>query len=251
MPRETREFRFKIDCFTPETIPMARLAEYMADLADLLGTTKSVHFVRLEGGSTTLVQNVEYEAIPKVQQRIRGVLTKESPQDAISAYEHLDDMLEKDNAIGELIEWGDAPAPRVLNFPGRTRPKPMVYGPMTQEGSLDGVLIAVGGKNDPVPLHLEYGDIIHNCLAGRSLAMNIAANLFGPTLRVFGSGRWKRQESGRWEMLRFTVSDFQVLDQESLSEAVLDLQKIGGPLADLEDPLGALVDLRGSDEKTN
>ena len=35
MPRETREFRFKIDCFTPETIPMARLAEYMADLADL------------------------------------------------------------------------------------------------------------------------------------------------------------------------------------------------------------------------
>ena len=248
MPRETREFGFKIDCFTPETIPMARLAEYMADLAALLGTAESVHFVRLEGGSTTLIQSVEYEAIPKVQQRIHGVLTKESSPDAISAYARLDEMLAKDNATGELIELGDAPTPRVLNFPGRERPKPMVYGPMTQEGSLDGVLIAVGGKNDPVPLHLEYGNIVHNCLAERPLAINIASNLFGPTLRVFGRGRWKRQESGCWEMLRFTVSEFKVLDQESLPEAVVELRKIEGPRADLEDPIGALADLRGSDD---
>jgi hypothetical protein len=31
------EYRFRIDAFTPETMPMARLAEYMSQLAQLLG----------------------------------------------------------------------------------------------------------------------------------------------------------------------------------------------------------------------
>lgn len=60
-----RRYRFVIDeSFTPDTLPMWRLAEYMTDMADLLGEKSYVHFVQIEGGSTVLVQDVEHEAYP-------------------------------------------------------------------------------------------------------------------------------------------------------------------------------------------
>jgi hypothetical protein len=46
------EYRFHIDAFTPASMPMVHLAEYMAALAAFLGQVERVHFVRLEGGST-------------------------------------------------------------------------------------------------------------------------------------------------------------------------------------------------------
>ena len=46
-PKTTRagtEYRFKIDAYTPQTMPLVRLAEYMAELAQLLGEPTAVHF---------------------------------------------------------------------------------------------------------------------------------------------------------------------------------------------------------------
>jgi hypothetical protein len=45
---------------------MARLAEYMTELATILGEPAYVHFVRLKSGSTRLVHKVQFEAMPKV-----------------------------------------------------------------------------------------------------------------------------------------------------------------------------------------
>ena len=75
MPRKPKnrpagtEYRFRIDAYSPETMPMARLAEYMAELALLLGEPSAVHFKRLARGSTVLVNSVDREAAPKVRQR--------------------------------------------------------------------------------------------------------------------------------------------------------------------------------------
>ena len=44
---EVLTYRLKIDAYTPETMPMGRLAEYMADLAVILGERAAVHFVQL------------------------------------------------------------------------------------------------------------------------------------------------------------------------------------------------------------
>lgn len=46
------EYVFWIDAYTPATIPMERLAEYLTALAKMLGHGGSVHFNRLEKGST-------------------------------------------------------------------------------------------------------------------------------------------------------------------------------------------------------
>jgi hypothetical protein len=58
------EDRFTIDAYTPDTIPMRRLAEYMQDLADLFGEREHVHFARIEAGSTVLVQRIDAEWAP-------------------------------------------------------------------------------------------------------------------------------------------------------------------------------------------
>jgi len=42
------EYEFHIDAFTPATIPMARLAQYLAELSVLLDQPERVHFEKLK-----------------------------------------------------------------------------------------------------------------------------------------------------------------------------------------------------------
>ena len=44
------ELKFHIHAYTRDTIPMWRLAEYLSDLATILGEKHSVHFDRIERG---------------------------------------------------------------------------------------------------------------------------------------------------------------------------------------------------------
>lgn len=234
------QYEFRIDAFTPETLPMARLAEYMADLAVLLGNVEKVHFVRLKKGSTVLVHTVEWEAAPKVVERIRDVKQGEAPPDAMKAYRSIDHRLASDNAIGRLI----GPMRKtVIGFPGRSRPASAVYGPFTQPATLDGIPIMIGGKSNPVPIHLEEGDTIHLCLASRDLAKRLAAHLFVSVVRATGNGRWHRDADGIWIMDRFTIADFSVLRDESLGETVEKLRAAAGS-PEPEDVLAELDHIR-------
>ena len=53
------EYRWVLEGFTPATIPMTRLAEYMQQLGKLLGSEAAVHFVRVEDGSVAMVSKVD------------------------------------------------------------------------------------------------------------------------------------------------------------------------------------------------
>ena len=46
-------YELHIDAFTPESIPMSRLDEYMADFAVLLGHQEHVHFDKVKPGGST------------------------------------------------------------------------------------------------------------------------------------------------------------------------------------------------------
>jgi hypothetical protein len=244
MIKKPIHYEFKIDAFTPQTLPMARLAEYMLDLATLLGNAEKVHFVRLKKGSTVLVHQVEWEAAPKVNERIHSIRRSEAPPDVMKAYGSIDRRLASDNATGFLVE---PLQHQVLEFPGRSRPASDAYGPFTQPGTLDGIPIMVGGKLDPVPVHLEEGDIIHTCHASRTTAKRLAEYLFVSTVRVVGNGRWHRDSDGLWVMDRFTITDFSPLKEESLGEAIAKLRSSAGE-SENQDVLSELDKIRhGSD----
>ena len=175
-------YRFVIEeAYTPATLPMSRLAEYMTQVAALLGERSHVHFVGLEEGSAVLVQEVEREVHPNVRERIHAVLRSEGPPDATQAYESLNGLLADDGASGALFEGDErgASAAQVLEFPGVKRLHEPVYGPVTQTSTLQGVVIVVGGERDPVPVHLKDGEIVHNCVAKRVVARELARYIFG------------------------------------------------------------------------
>jgi hypothetical protein len=242
---------FYIDAYSPETIPMAKLADYMADFAALLGEDNAVHFIGLKPGSTQLVARVEFEDAPKVTTRLQDIRRGNPPKDALKIFEQIDKRLANDNAIGRIfVEGDDAAAPvDLLTFPGRDRPKAQSYGPFTQEGNLDGILIAVGGKDDTVPLRLQNGETTYsNCDTTRTIARDLGKHLFEP-VRVHGTGRWMRETDNTWTLLRFRVHRFEVLEKNSLRETVTALRAVkGSAWKDMANPLAELADLRRDDD---
>lgn len=243
-----REYRFEIaGGFTPQTLPMERLAEYMAAFAKLLGESENVHFQSVEPGSAVLVAAIDKPARPKVRDRLAALRDGRGAGDAQKAFAELDEMLRKDNATGTVSdEAGDL----LIPFPGRNRPEPLVYGPFRQDGKIDGQLIRVGGKDETVPVHLRDGEIIHTGLiCTPEIARRIAPHLFGPVLRAHGTGTWFRTGTGEWELRRFRISDFEVLDEAPLLTVVSDLRKVeGSDWSELPDPVGALLAERDGDE---
>lgn len=219
------EYRFTIDAFTPETLPMSRLAEYMAGLKRLLGEVERVHFVRLDGGSTEMVQRIEPEAVPEIRKRIQSITCDDSPNDVTAAFTWLNRLLAADNATGSLSE---TESDLVIDFPGRDQQKPVTYGALNQQGVLDGDLIRIGGRDETVPVHLRDGDVIHICNTDRKIARRLGSHLYGRTLRVQGVGRWERDADGTWSLRRFNITEFEILDAASLSEVVGRLRGVEG-----------------------
>ncbi|MFZ1416574.1 MAG: hypothetical protein WAS73_18660 [Defluviicoccus sp.] len=243
-----REYRFCIaDRFTPETLPMERLAEYVAEFANLLGEKENVHFHSIEPGSAVLLARIDVPAQRKVRDRLVALRDGRGPSDAQKAFAALDEMLRKDNATGTV---SSETADVVIPFLGRNRPQPLDYGPFRQDGTIDGQLIRVGGKDETVPVHLRDGGVIHTGLiCTPAIARSIAPHLYGPILRVHGTGTWFRTGTGEWELKSFRISDYEVLDDAPLLTVVSNLRKVkGSDWSDLPDPVRALLAERHSDE---
>src|SRR5688572_14976579 len=116
------EYEFCIDAFSPEKIPLSRLAEYLIELGKLLGNDESVHFHKLKEGSTRIVTRIEHEAVPKVQARIQNAIDPEAPEDVRKPFQRINELLRADNAVGKLEHGGDKSKNRsaiILRFPGR------------------------------------------------------------------------------------------------------------------------------------
>ena len=244
-------YRFVIQqAYTPQTLPMARLAEYMGRMATLLGEKSHVHFVRIEEGSAVLLQDVEQEAQAQVRERIHAAREDAGPPDLKQAYEALNGLLVDDGASGYLTEDGadEAPGARLLEFPGAARDRETVYGPFSEISELQGVVIRVGGELSEVPVHLKDHDVVHICHAKRPLARDLAGHIFGQTLRVVGRGRWNRTVPGRWSMLRFLISDFTELKDDPLGSVLSDLQRVAGATPAPPDALETLRTLRRSED---
>lgn len=221
-------YRFKIDAFTPDTMPMARLSEYMAQLAVLLGEPSAVHFQRLERGSTVLVHSIEREAVPKVRARASCVAKGEAPRDAVRAYRAINKLLRDDNAVGLLRERKVGRA--IIRFPGVEEAEERFVS-VREHGSVDGTVIRVGGTDATIPVLLQAEDrVISGCYTeDRATAKRLAAKLFDP-VRLWGKGRWSRDSEGTWSLVEFKVESFEDLSPRPLREAVNQLRTIESEL---------------------
>lgn len=241
----SKSYTLYIKAYTPETIPMARLAQYMQNLAAMLGHETAVHFAGLKSGSTKLVTRIDHEDAPKVSTHLASVKRGEGSPDAAKAQAEIDKLLAEDNATGAIYEDDDESA-EIIVFPGVTRRKPTIYGPFNQEGSLDGTLISVSGADQTVHIQLQNGDIKYTGIdTNRETARRLARHMYDP-IRITGIGRWLRDQDGNWILRKFRVDNFEVLARDGLKDAVSALRKIeGSDWKAMDDPIGELRSLRG------
>lgn len=224
------EYEFWIDAYTPETIPMERLAKYLAALAKMLGHGSSVHFDRLETGSTKSLMLVQREDAPKVFDRVEHVARGQAANDATVAFDELNVLLRDDRAIGKLSrKTPDSQSSAVvLTFLGRDLPKPPTYGPFYEEATVEGELVRIGGKDKSA--HAQIVDPEGRTWSGemdRDLARDMAQYLYkGTVLRVTGDARWERLENASWHLMVFKIRSFEVLADDTLDEATQRLRSL-------------------------
>ena len=217
------EWRFTIDAFTPDSLPMARLAEYLTQLARILGETHSVHLVRIEGGSAVLVYEIEEEAIPAVKSRVKAVREGRGSSPANEAFRKINGYLAEDDARA-LLQEGDSNAD-ILVFPGASESQPEL-APVKQTGSVSGVVVRVGGIGTRIPVLLaSHGKQTTGCHADRTTAKKLGRHLFEP-VRLYGEGQWSRGTDGAWEVDRFKIERFDRLDGAKLSDVLSKLRAV-------------------------
>jgi hypothetical protein len=249
---EGEEYEFWIDAYSPTTIPMKRLGEYMAQLGRLLGQEDYVHFRSLKGGSTGVRVGVQREAVPKIEKQIENVKRAEAANDAINAQIQLNEMLCDDNAVGEFrrVKQGNHEPEPILRFPGREIPKPQRVGPFSEPAIFKGELVRLEGEDDTK--HAGIKDSQGRLWAGymgRELAVGMREYLF-EWVMVNGDARWIRTEAGEWELKSFHITDFKPLLKGALEDDIKALRNMPGSLwKDMDDPLGFVREQRKDDDE--
>jgi hypothetical protein len=250
---EFKEFRFKIEGkiggeeITPLTLPMARLAEYITDLATIMGHKESVHFVTMADGSAQAVMNVDKDEESRVTSQVQNAVRGAAQPYVNAAYKRIDDRLREDNAVGEIIN--ASKSAKVIEFPGRTTNLPDAYGPLTERATAVGILRRVGGFDDSIPIHLERADgEIFYCDASPALARDLSP-LYDQTVRVHGIATYYRV-NGNWRRKRFHIQSFEPMPPaEPLTVTIDKLRAIpGNEWNELDDPLEELRKLRHGED---
>lgn len=243
--KKWEEYKFIIHAYTPDTLPMSRCANYLFELANMLGENPYVHFVRLDPGSSVMVHKIDIEAVPKVKERTMAIRQGEGTVLEMRAYRRINSMLREDNGTGVLVEDNNV---EIIQFPGKEEAQ-IKFTSVQQQGKIDGEVIRIGGSKDIVPILLEIeGREISGCHAKRVIAKELAKNLFEP-VRLYGEGRWDRDDEGEWNLANFIVDRFDVLEESTLSKTVIALRGLRGEWG--KDALHGILASRHSNEETH
>lgn len=247
---DTEEYVFWIDAYSPDTIPMKRLGEYIIRLGKLLGQEDRVHFVEVRGGSTSIAMKIEREAVPKVKERIDSIKRANASTDAMSTEKELNDMLRSDGAIGEFSQVIQGRPALLLRFEGRGIPKPQKMGPFSEPATFKGELIRLEGKD--TTKHAGIMDAQGRVWAGemsKDLAFEMRELLFDWVL-VEGTAKWMRSEDGAWNLNEFHISSCKALPKDTLEDDIRNLRGIAdNQWKNMQDPIGFIHESRNGDDE--
>jgi hypothetical protein len=235
------EFSWVVKGWTRQTIPMARLAEYIRELSKLLGQETKIHLMSLEDSSLALVSKTEQPIDGgKIDARVSAVRRGEGAIDATRAYANLNEMLANDNGSARLYR-GTAV---VINFPGKVPAEPALIE-VQDYGSVTGYLYMLYQQKDAYLARLRIdSDTTLRCFCTEDVLPQLKETLFD-TVRVSGSGRWGRTISGIWQPVNLTIEEVQKINRAPFREAIDSLRRIDIQWPD--DPLGYLLELNEED----
>lgn len=219
-------YLLRIKGFTPETLPLGRLGEYLSALAELVGPDAPVHFDKVTKGSAKLKVKVEEEAAPHIEARVRLAPVSEPNSEPRRGYERIQGLLRDDQTSAEFRPDKGA---TVLIFPGGKRQAAPRLASVREYGELNGRIIRVGGKDDTIPVGLQQPDgTVISCTATVDLARQLKQYLLEPLDVVLtGIGRWTRTQDGHWEVSDFKISACSPLDYDGFDDALAKVRANG------------------------
>lgn len=242
---DTKErLSFRIDSFTPDTLPMSRLAEYLAQLAALYGSEERVHFEKLKKGSAIVQVAIEEPAFPKVYQRLQSVKTGDPDPEAQKAFKAIDKLLRQDNAVGTLSRPSTG---KILDFPGRKLPVVETHT-IHQATTIDGSVIKIGGRDETIPVLLQdqEGKTFKAEVRGKANAKELSKHYLEAPLRFHGQGKWIRYANGAWELDMLYIQSYEEIDSVPANVIIDELRGIrGNGWASMKDPLEEWKKMRG------
>jgi hypothetical protein len=247
----TRDWHYalKIRGYTPRTLPMARLAEYLREFAALLGDEANPSFAGMVEGSVVL-RATQRADTPKqlVRSRVKAArVDAESPGGR--SYAKLNEMLTKDGARGIVF---DREGKTVVELPGlveRALPPEREY--LVHDVSfIDGTVVGIVGADDTVHLRLQEhsGEVRSVTIRDLSLARELAPQFRGAPVRVHVHGTWRRTVQGMWEPAAVYADRVEALDVATPAEVFRALAEIpGNGWRDVVDPDALLRTIRSGD----
>jgi hypothetical protein len=242
---ERGEFLFEID-IPARTLPMARLAEYVKDLASILGQEEHVHLVEIRESSTVLVPIVDDIAFQKVQKQVLAVRNSSAPQAAMKTYETMNNRLTEDSASAVLRGAYGA----VVQFPGNSnKPVSEDIGPVIEPDSIDGEIIQIGGRDETISVYIrDRHETPVICTTSRDKGRSLAKLIF-QQVRINGQATWIRANN-KWKRVNFSIDSWNELTERPLESIIQQLRDVPTPNIDKIDPFAMLAELRGDDGKT-
>ncbi len=211
---------FVIPAYTPETMPLDRLLEYLEQIGAVVGAPAEMHLVRIEPSSTKPVFRVPVLSATKARDTALAIRRGDGTSKQRGAYEKIRKMVRKDGGESALL---NDQRGVVLTFPAA--PEEIAILGIRQAGHFDGLLNRVGGSGDFSSIQMQElnGDVISGFSASRNLAKEMAPLLYEP-LRVHGQAMWDRSAAGRWKLASMHIQSYERLGDESLEDVVKELQ---------------------------
>jgi hypothetical protein len=95
-----------------------------------------------------------------------------------------------------------------------------------QQGTFDGELMRVGGTDKTIHAMLVSEDQRQSEFeTDRATAKRLGRHMF-EQVRLHGRGTWQRDADGEWNLVKFKIENFEVLDDAPLSQAIADLRTL-------------------------
>ncbi len=233
-------YTFKIEDFTPKSMPFGRLVEYYREIKKLLGVADNLHLVDLlesSHGSAFAIDRNHEAALVK---RLMAINEGTAPKAAARAQSAINAMLREDGTSGAFF---DCYNQNVITFPGKRLDDSIVLR-IRDAASFTGELYHIAGTKGDAKIRIcteNYGVVF--CTTTRDIAKALRDFLF-EDVKVSGRGTWTRSESGVWDIDEFSIADFAPIKRENLREAVDRLRTI-----EVTWPDDVLSDIRTVEEK--
>lgn len=219
---DLERFEFTVPGYTPDTMPLNRLLEYLNNLSIVLGEASELHLVGIETSSTRPVLMMRHDVATRARARASEARQGRASNRRRDAFEAIRKLVSEDGGEAATLT---APEGKILEFPRLDLGLDQVVHSVRQATSLEGELIRVGGLRENAQLLMQEfsGKVVAGCTAPRAVARALAAFLYKP-ISVSGTGNWHRTVEGKWEVTNLHVQSFYPLDEDEPEDVIAKLR---------------------------